>query len=319
MIARAWLWFVCATLIFASANASAQDLIEPTQAQLELADQAYAAFEAEDWERAIRLYQAVLDLGPLNSAYASLGYAMLKAGYCEEARASFELSESAPQVVEPPPEAVAQALEVYRERMNEICPGFILMECRPRDLQISVDGSSMFPCSSNPVPLARGDHVIIAAAGEESIQRDVYVSAFETQKITLVIEGVESAQVRDVAVSTAVTQGTGSSQGPSVLSWVVLGSGAAVLTAALAVDLVVLDASLDELRRASANGDLAGYQSARGSVDTEQTLVRGMVIGGGILVAAGITLWITDALSDTEDSALSAGAGPGGALVRWRW
>ena len=111
MSARAQVWLVCVLLLW-GASASAQDLIEPTQAQLELADQAYAAFEAEDWERAIRLYQAVLDLGPLNSAYASLGYAMLKAGYCEEARASFELSEAAPQVVEPPPEAVAQALEL---------------------------------------------------------------------------------------------------------------------------------------------------------------------------------------------------------------
>ena len=121
----------------------AQELVEPTAAQLQLNEQGYEAFLAEDWERAIRVYQELLDLGPLNTAYASLGFSLFKAGRCEEAREAYDLAETAPQVVDPPPKQVASILAKYREKLYGECPGHIVVECRPH---------SMRPCSLHLAP-----------------------------------------------------------------------------------------------------------------------------------------------------------------------
>jgi hypothetical protein len=247
---------------------------------------------------------------------------MLQAGYCEEARASFDLSEAAPQVVDPPPEAVAQALKVYRGRMYESCPGFLLLECRPRSLRVSIDGGPLETCSPNPIPVARGNHVVIATIGDESIQREVYVDAFDSVMVSLVIEGAEE----DISVSgtDAVVAAPSLWSTYGIVGWVSAGTGGAVLLTALGVDLFVLDSSLRDLREASASGDAARYDSVRPSVTSQQTLVQGLVISGGALVGAGIAMVLLDILGDGpagEEGSLrlEVSAMPSRASVLLRW
>lgn len=295
-------------LVFSCASVSSQELVEPTAAQVQLSAQAYEAFVDEDWERAIRLYQALLDLGPLNTAYASLGYALFKAGRCEEARAALDLAATAPKVVDPPPEAVDQALAAYREKLRESCPGFLILECRPRQTQVSIDGSALAPCPTEPVELARGDHVLIAAAGDASIERQVYVEAMETVTVALVIEGVEDEAVVGTLPPDGGAGETGGGSGQpdrelgtlGTLGWITAGVGGAVLLTALTVDLLVLDSSLQDLRRASAENDTATYDSVKPSVDSQQALVQGLLVSGGVLVAAGATMYVMDLLDAPE-------------------
>lgn len=300
----------------------AQDLVQPTAAQLQLNDQAYQAFVDEDWDRAIRLYQALLDLGPLNTAYASLGYALFKAGRCEEARAAYDLAETAPQVVDPPPEAVQRALGAYRDKLSDSCPGYIVLECRPKRMQISLDGSPLAPCSPNPIPVARGDHVVIGAAGDESMERAVYVESMESVTLSLVIDGVE-----DEVVEVTPAPHTPAPSAPSrplsltgTLGWITAGVGGAVLATALAVDLFVLDATLQDLRQASASNDTARYDSLKPSAESQQSLVQGLVISGGALVATGATLYLIDVLgADEVAPGVTVAPTLTGAVLEFRW
>ncbi len=317
---------LCAALLLLATPAAADDLVEPSAAQLQLNDQAYEAFVAEDWDRAIRLYQALLDLGPLNTAYASLGYALFKAGRCEEARAAYELAETAPQVVNPPPEAVAQALEAYQEKLADTCPGFLVLECRPRQLQISVDGSALEPCPDTPIPVTRGDHVVIAAVGEESIERSVFVDAMESVPLQLVIEGIDDVDPDPKKQPTGPKSATPAPRQTGwtgTLGWITAGAGGAVLLTALTVDLFVLDSTLQDLRTASANNDTSQYDSLKPSAESQQTLVKGLVVSGGILVATGLTLYLVDLLG-TDESPPAAGSvliAPthNGAALEIRW
>jgi hypothetical protein len=319
---------LCLGVLAGTSPAQAQDLVEPSAAQLQLNDQGYKAFVEEDWERAIRLYQALLDLGPLNTAYASLGYALFKAGRCEEARAAYDLATTAPQVVDPPPEAVAQALEAYREKLSDTCPGFLVLQCRPRRLQVSVDGSPLTPCDDKPIAVPRGDHVVIAAVDDQSIERTVYVDSMESVPLQMVIEGVED--LPDPDGPTPGDNGGGSAGTTSretgltgTLGWITAGTGGAVLLTAVGVDLFVLDSSLQELRAASSSGDTTSYDSVKPSVESQQALVQGLLISGGLLVATGVTLYLIDLLGAPErapdKTSFLLAPTPGGAALEIRW
>mgnify|MGYP002633194949 CR=1 FL=1 len=98
---------VCAT------PAAAQDFASPSDTQIKLYEEGAAAFQAGEFEKAVRLFQASIDLGPLNLTYLNLGRALFRLDRCEEARDALDKARSAPRVANPPPEAVMDKIVEY--------------------------------------------------------------------------------------------------------------------------------------------------------------------------------------------------------------
>jgi hypothetical protein len=103
----------CLIALSVALPAAAEDLATPTDTQLKLYEEGALAFGAGEYEKAARLFQASIDLGPLNVTYLNLGRALFRLDRCEEARDALDAARSAPRVADPPHEAVMDKIVEY--------------------------------------------------------------------------------------------------------------------------------------------------------------------------------------------------------------
>ncbi len=296
------LLIAAAALLLMAQPAAAQDevFLEPTEEQIALSRQALEAFKDKDWDRAIEIYQQVIDLAPLNSAYASLGYAYFKAGQCELAIEAFDQAELAPKVSNPPPEKVAELLAGYRTRLYETCPGTVIVQCEQEGVQISVDGLPPNPCTGNALFLLPGDHTITGTLGQQRTTQDVTVLSMSTITITVDLETEDVVTPQPPVVTTPPPE---TPAGPlTTAGWLTTAAGGALMATALVVDLTVLTPTFEDFRQASAQNDLERYDSLKPSVESQQTLVQGLLISGAAVTATGLTLVILDALGGPDEA-----------------
>ena len=296
-----------ALLLLLAAPVAAQDdaLIEPTAEQIELSKQAYSAFLAKDWDEAIRLYQEIIDLGPLNFAYASLGFALFKADRCEEARDILDQAESAPKVSNPTPEQVSSLIAQYRGTLAEQCLGSIIVTCPQQGVTLTVDDQPSQLCAGKAIFVTPGPHTLRGELKGKTTEQVVLVGAMSTHAITLEIPGL----VEEVIVD----------PGPDPIPWEIgqLGatgiavgaSGALTLIGALSVELFILGPELEDLRAASASNDLERFDTLKPAVESRQALTQGLLISGVALTLTGATLLIID-FFDGEGAAEPVGLTP---------
>lgn len=314
---------LCLGVSCLSVPAAAQSdpvVIEPSEEQIALSQEAYQAFVDKDWDKAIDIYQRLLDLGPLNSAYASLGFAYFKAGRCEEARDALDSAEVAPKVSNPPPEVVGELLSRYRGQLSAECPGTLILTCSQPGVQLAVDGQAPGACTGNALYLLPGEHSVVAELEGNKETYQVTVAAMETTRLEVFIPGAVAAETTPEPTAPPQDQRLGS------LGWggvTLAGAGGAVMLAAVALDVTTLSSNVQALREASADNDLTRYDSLKPTVENQQSLVKGMVVSGGALVIVGGALLTIDLLSDTPGEASGDGASltitPQGAVVHWRW
>lgn len=318
---QALLWTL-GILSLSSPSAAQSDpvVIEPSEEQIALSQQAYQAFVDKDWDKAIDIYQRLLDLGPLNSAYASLGFAYFKAGRCEEAREALDSAEVAPKVSNPPPEVVDELLARYRGQLNTECPGTLILTCSQPGVQLAVDGQAPAACTGNALYLLPGEHSVVAELEGNQETYQVTVAAMETTRLEVFIPGVAVTDKAPDLTEPPQAQGLGS------LGWggvTLAGAGGAVMLAAVALDVTTLSSNVQALREASADNDLTRYDSLKPTVENQQSLVKGMVVSGGALLVVGGALLTIDLLSDSPGEASGDEASltitPQGAVVHWRW
>ncbi len=281
-----------------------EDLVKPTDEQVELSRKALAAFLDKDWDEASRLYQLIIDLGPLNSAYASLGFARFKAGKCEEAKDALDQVEFAPRVSKPKPKKVNDLLASYRRLLNEKCEGSIIVKCTQEDVRVSVDDKDPWPCDNNAIYLLPGPHKVRASSGKKSAELTVVVKAMTNSLITLEIPGIDGPPDGDILLENN--------------RWAMIlgGVGGFLVVSAIVVDLTVLGPTFQEFREASTQNDLEKFDSIKPTVEAQQSLVKGLLISGAAIATTGAALIIIDLLNAKDDDAqyisgwiLSKGAG----------
>lgn len=294
-------------------------VIEPSAEQIALSQEAYQAFIDKDWDKAIDIYQRLLDLGPLNSAYASLGFAYFKAGRCEEARDALDSAEVAPKVSNPPPEVVDELLARYRGQLSAECPGTLILTCSQPDVQIAVDGQAPAACTGNALYLLPGDHTVVAELRGATQEHQITITAMDTARLEVFIPGI-------AATDTAPADGAPRKRGVGTLGWgglALAGAGGAVMLGAAVLDVTALSSNMQALREASADNDLPRYDSLKPTVETQQSLIKGMLFSGSALVIVGGALFTVDLLSDPTGEASSDEASlaitPQGAVFHWRW
>ena len=107
-----------ARLALSGAPALAQDnqgeLLDPTEAQYQLNEQALQAHSRKRYKEAVALYKRALKLGELNITYLNLARSYQRLGECVEAELTFRKALSAPAVKDPPPDKVRDYVRRFR-------------------------------------------------------------------------------------------------------------------------------------------------------------------------------------------------------------
>jgi hypothetical protein len=102
-------------------STDAPPLVEPSEEQRDLNDDAVRALTDGDYARAITLLEEALYLGELNVTFLNLGRAYQLLGRCERARAAFEKSLTAPRAEQPPPGLVEKKTREYMAELDAGC------------------------------------------------------------------------------------------------------------------------------------------------------------------------------------------------------
>lgn len=294
------------------ATAQAQDdgplppMAKTTEAQLELNHKAVEAVEAKQYEEAIKLFEAALQLGEMNVTYLNLGRTLARVGRCAEAATAYDKVMSAPRVPDPPRDVIAQVLRNYRDALKTECPGTIKLVCASPDIQVTVDDQAPVDCSEGTITAAAGKHRLQASNGVAREEHYIQLEGNDTVEVTIRLDPP-----------------TPTDQGGKLATWgwIVGGVGAATLLTATIIDVAVIGADIDELDRLETQpGQEAAFNETRDSIESNQSLNTGLWIGGGLLLTTGAVLVILDMTSDSsapQGAALTPWVTPDGAGAAW--
>lgn len=204
-----------------------------TDRQQTLNEQGVEAIDAGDYERAIEVYEASLELGELNIIHANLGRAFQLAGQCEEADEQFRKALQAPSVEQPPPEMIEEAIENYRDTMDDECPGTVELDCDPADMEVYIDGDGPEQCHPDPREMMPGDYGFRGEVDEQSVEESVTVEALQHHRVSLHLELDETAP--DVAAGDIAPPEEMDDAGGS-RAWMWLGFSGAAIAGGVAFD-----------------------------------------------------------------------------------
>lgn len=278
--------------------------------QRKLNQDAQKAAAAKNYERAVELLRASLELGELNITQLNLGRVYGLAGRCWEAKEAYERVPQAPKVQDPPPHKVAQTLERYWADLRQQCPGALLVECAP-DARLWVDAQPA-RCGER-LSLPAGSHTVEARWGEARAERGVEVVALEELRLFLEappdtlkapIEPLEPHDPRDEDPKDgAWLRGLG---------WSFGGLGLSALLGGVAVRFHA-EGPLEEIRGISETpgGNLERYEQLKHIIERDELwFVSALGVGAGCLTLSGILLYWGYAEGEEAEP-------PAGALRWW--
>jgi len=299
------------TLVAVAASpAAAQEVVEPTQAQIQLYQKAIEAYQQEDWARAIELLRSSLALGELNLVYLNLGRALFRSGDCAGATEAYNKALTAPAVAEPPAAELRTKVETYRKELAS-CPGTVVLSCEPRDMKVTVDGAAPVPCAGE-LMLSPGEHVLTATNGTVSAQTRVVVETQRRQEVELMASG-------SVEPPPVVAQ-----RGSPLVTWglITASAGGATLIAAAVVDQTALATAIEEYEYAITNSSEVDEIAARNDADGLQTTVLILTAAGGAVTLSGVVILAIGLLSGDEAAPPAQAVAPwivpgGGGGVSW--
>ncbi len=232
--------------------------IEPTPAQRDLNQRAIEAANAKDFERAVRLFQSSLDLGPLNITYLNLGRAHQRAGQCIEAEAAYYKAIDAvtPKVASPSQADMDTAVKKFLVELKNECPGYVTVSCQPASMTLYVNDQGPSPCDGKLTPLPRGQYTVYGEMNGQKTRSEVFtLEGLQQVRVNLSLTVVESkvVEVQERIIERAV-------EGPektiiirevapppppqsNVAAWVNVGIGAALVVGGLLWDTCMFSRS----------------------------------------------------------------------------
>lgn len=282
------LWTVCVVVSALAVTlpnpAFADGFAEVSPGQRQLNDEAVAAVGDGDLEKAVRLFRASLDVGELNITWLNLGRTLAKLGRCSEAVEAYDKTLVSPQVAQPSPEEVRAIIGRYRVELEGQCDGEVKIACDPVDVEIRIDDGPWGSCPTDPVTLTAGGHLIEGRLGESTVQTQVEVRGLQRGNVSVSLF---------VAAGPSLPEQTAAPAEPgfaySAWGWSTLGTGMAVLAAALVFDVVVVQSDVDALE-AGDFGTQGEFDAFKKDLETEQTLNLVAFGIGGALTVSGLAL-----------------------------
>ncbi len=311
---RALVGLVCLVLVvvasFVGSPVCAQEqppIVEPTDAQMQLYDKAAAVFAKEEFDRAVRLFQAALYLGELNMLYLNMGRAYYRLGKCKEAEEAFAKVEAAPSLAHPSPAEIKLKLESYRKDLQYTCPGVLDLRCEQAGMTVSIDGAPDQTCGA--IPLDPGEHSVVAKLSGKTNEVIVNIEPRKTKVLPLRVD----------------LEGDGPDVF-TVVGWGATGLGSALILSAVLVNYLSLAPQLDAFEEALVSLDPpTPAQTLREDIETTQSAVLLLGISGAVITAGGVVLLLlsgeetapTTQQPGPPSSGLDIWASPESTGVRW--
>lgn len=305
----------CLAVLSLASTVAAQDTVVWTpELDAEYA-RAVESAAAKDYPTAEARFAAIVDKGAFDAALVNLGRAYFRQGRCDEAKAAYDRSVTAPRLSNPPaimtPDVVAEARDRYVEDMLQVCPGNVRVVCASTQVRIVINDGDAAECPAGPIGLPPGTHRLRATLGDRSEAHNLSVVAFEEIVVNVALapeeivaatgpkEPVESAE--PASVEAPAPTGLGAQ---AIAGWSTVGAGGVLLVAVGALDVFVSQPKFDRYQAAGKRGDQQTYDSLRDELDTEQLLQRvGLGLGVSALVTGSVLLVLD---GDNEDAAPSA-------------
>lgn len=275
-----------------------------TEAQALLSQDAQKAIVEEDYESAESFYKAMLNIRRFNLIHVQLAGVYKNQNKCREAYEELNKIPSAYELADErvPPEEVKKFAQKLRNELDQQCSAKILLKCDPADATIKIDSGDKFVCSTEPVPVVPGRHVIVADVSFGSTS--VIANAIEGQTVEAEVVIVNYEDI--VLISGLNLEAL---QKKSVLykslgySFIGVGAAAAIGGGVLMYvsDNEYKTALKDEVAKAhdSEQGneyDAKKLENKKNSTHTKLNASYGLVAGGGALLVTGIVLVIVDAV-----------------------
>ncbi len=182
----------------ASTAVADEALIEISEGQLDLNEQGIQAVQDEDYERAIRLFEASLDLGELNITYVNLARVYQHAGDCQRAEELYEKAMDAPRVDQPAPDQIEAAVQMYRDEMADNCAGYLELTCNPENMALYIDGLGPLRCHSDgPRELRAGSYELRGEILDFQVDAVAEIIGMDHIAVELSLTEEELAQVEE--------------------------------------------------------------------------------------------------------------------------
>lgn len=323
----AWALFAgCAALVALSSTASAQDP-KVLERQRFLNEKALVAAKAQDYDRAIVLFEAALELGPSNITYLNLGRTLYYAGRCKEALDTYVKALDAPGPPDINAERIFSLAARYKEDLKTGCPARITVQCAPATLLLLVDGEQK-RCGQ-PLVLAPGVYSFEGIWGRDHTETTLEVTSGQEETLKLEVlpsEGVAltppPARVDPPDEGSApLAPDPGSFSTPRVVGWSLGGLSLASMGLGLWAWSEHSDASAALSQVSSTpGGDPALYQMHKDRLDSASTWMA-LGFGASAMLAAGSGFLLYLGYADPQEAAPQPGAwrllpGPGTLQVK---
>ncbi|MDX9719679.1 MAG: hypothetical protein RBU37_02960 [Myxococcota bacterium] len=219
---------------------------------------------------------------------------------------------------------VVAPIETADVRLKLGVDGQLALTCAPADMLIRIGEDAAMPCPKAPITLRAGTHRITGTSNNRSESIEVIIVANEKREARLEVkaQGISISKDPD---KDPVIEVPPSSSSPllSILGWTGVGLGAAALIGFAVVDLAVLAPLVDDMNAASDANDRLAFDAAREDFDGMVPVNYALLAVGSVLLVAGSTMVIIDAVSEREDSSLVlqpwVGTQAGGASLSWQF
>jgi hypothetical protein len=279
----------------------------------ELRDQGANAAQAHDFVVALDCFERAYAIYPSANLLFNIGVALDRLQRSERAIAAFE------EFLATATDAPAIARDFARERVRALEPRVarLTLVVSPPDAAVQLDGVPLYASRVRPLPMAPGEHVLVAIFdGRSSERRALTLTAGEEQRLTLAVPPTATAGAAPEILPAPRGRGAGPPSLPSMplvpsapgtvaerapapssrrLRWAGIGvAGFGVVALGVGAGLAANTAALDR----AANHPATGTMFDPGVIDrgrTSQALEIGFLAVGGAAAATGTALVIVAA------------------------
>lgn len=291
----------------ASAQVSVPPTIEPSASQEDALRRGTEAYRVKDYAAAVKAYDEVLKIGPLNIALLNKGRALQRLGDCNGAADAFVRVLDAPAVTEPSPDTVRGALTRYQQQLANECPGTLVVTCDPMGAKLQFVDTPERKAADLPrigcgtlVELPPGAYNIIARAHQQTERHRITIVGVQTQ--TLAIQITPLSQI-DQGMDTM-----------AFLGWSTLGLSGVALAAGV-LGSVQLTAENEAMEQLAAKPSVTRTE-LEDALDRAQLYQVVQWTGYGVAVAAAaVGLVLLDQSDSGPSLTPAAGKGRAGALL----
>lgn len=178
----------------------AQDqFIKPTPHVVELTTAGMKALEAQDYEGAVKAFESATIEQGLNITYLNYGRALYYAGRCHDAEEAYKRARlTSLKIAKPEPKEVEAKAAQYIGELYINCPAELTIQCKPRQMMVSIDKGAEAACPDQALKLEKGEHTVRGTLDGQETEQRISLRPMDRQTVSLSIKVVEKIVEREV-------------------------------------------------------------------------------------------------------------------------